>query len=1284
MEKIRVYEIAKELNTSSKRLMEKLDEIGVKVKNHMSLLEDNELKALYNHIGLYKDEHKANDEHAANNAHKDIVADKNGHLEHKEEDARNKHDPLKKSGVRIVRKVEINLDTKIEEDTAKEEKSSFNNDYPKQGSYKNSSKPTSSKNRNDNSHSSYSSAGNSGLRPGYIRDKNTQGTPVPHVRPAHATAAQAVQVTPASTAQVTPASTAQVTPASTAQVTPAAQVAPAPQATTVTLASQAATVTSASQVTTVETVPATHGEQITQAPKKKAQSNKKETDSIANENLDTTNVEVKTEKTHKKVTVNVKKQTTIDSEAIKPIETVKDKEMTSEKVKVPAGERSEVKIEKSENTQVADIENKPAVTYSNQNKPAATYSNQNRPTGSNNQNRPNAYNKDGAPNTYNRDNKPSGTYNNPNRDNKPSGTYNNPNRDNKPSGTYNNPNRPAGSYNNPNNPNRPAGSYNNPNRPAGTYNKEGGTTPYNRDARPAGSGTYNNPNRSAGSYNNATRPAGTYNNNRPSTGGYNKDGGSSTYNKDARPGSTGTYNNLNRSGSTGSYNNSRPPYNKDGGNSTYNKESRPGGTYNNDRNRGGSSSSSTSDLPSANVLLGKDQRKDFSYKKIEKNNNNNDNKKDTVRPQAPYSKGKKFIEPSAATIIGQKKGVNEVLSEEFILDAFYNDSQPRNKRLQRPRRNDKQQQKPKYIPPKAVLTSITIGEALTVKELAEQLKKTSTEVIKKLMIMDVMATLNQVIDFDTATLIALEFGIKTEKAIIINDEDILFDDTDDNLENLKTRPPVVVVMGHVDHGKTSLLDAIRETKAVASEAGGITQHIGAYVAEINGRSITFLDTPGHEAFTAMRLRGAQATDIAIIVVAADDGVMPQTIEAINHAKAANVSVIVAINKIDKKNINIDRVKQELSDHDILVEDWGGDVICVPVSAKKRENIDTLLEMVLLTADILELKVDYDRQAKGTVIEAKLDKSRGALATVLVQRGTLRVGDSIVTGTTVGRIRAMNDYTGKSIKEAGPSTPVEIVGLSEVPDAGEIFYAIEDEKVAKHLAEDRKNKQRDEQLRPSVGVKLEDLFSHIQEGKLKDLNIIIKGDVQGSVEAIKQSLLKLMNEEVRVRVIHDAVGAITESDISLAQVSGAIIIGFNVRPGYGVAELAENAGVDLRLYRVIYDAIDDVKAAMNGMLEPIYKEVVLGHIEIRQIFKVSGVGTIGGAYVTDGRVPRNSSIRVVRSGIVIFDGKLSSLKRFKDDAKEVAEGYECGVAIEKFNDIKEGDVIEAYAMEEVKR
>ncbi len=578
--------------------------------------------------------------------------------------------------------------------------------------------------------------------------------------------------------------------------------------------------------------------------------------------------------------------------------------------------------------------------------------------------------------------------------------------------------------------------------------------------------------------------------------------------------------------------------------------------------------------------------------------------------------------------------------------------------------------------------TILVPDSITVGELAERLDKPSTEVIKKLMLLGIMASVNEALDFDTASLIVEDFGAKVEKEIILTEEDKLFNDVEDAPESLVPRSPVVVVMGHVDHGKTSLLDTIRNSNVTDGEFGGITQHIGAYRVRINDKKITFLDTPGHEAFTAMRARGALVTDIAILVVAADDGIMPQTIEAINHAKAANVSIIVAINKIDKEGANPDRVRQELTEHGLVPEEWGGDTICVEVSAKQKINIDGLLEMVLLVAEMKELKANPNRPAKGTVIEAQLDKGRGPVATLLVQNGTIKTGDIVVAGTSVGRVRAMNDDKGKAIKKAGPSIPVEILGLSEVPDGGDVFYVVEDERKAREVVEARKFKAKQEAQKASQAVSLDTLFEQIEAGKMKDLNIIVKADVQGSVEAVRQSLERIANEEVRVNVIHGAVGAVNESDVMLASASNAIIVGFNVRPTPGATVAAASSEVDIRLYRVIYDAIEDIEAAMKGMLAPKFQEAITGHIEIRTTFKVSGVGTVGGAYVTDGKVHRSSLVRVVRDGIVIHEGELGSLKRFKDDVKEVASGYECGVSIEKFNDIKEGDIIEAYVMEQI--
>ena len=582
------------------------------------------------------------------------------------------------------------------------------------------------------------------------------------------------------------------------------------------------------------------------------------------------------------------------------------------------------------------------------------------------------------------------------------------------------------------------------------------------------------------------------------------------------------------------------------------------------------------------------------------------------------------------------------------------------------------------------LTEIEIPETITVKDFAAEMKKTTAEVIKKLLGYGIMATINQEIDFDTAFLIAGEFGITAKKKEVVTEEDILFDESEDKAEELQTRPPVIVVMGHVDHGKTSLLDAIRKTNVIEGEAGGITQAIGAYQVKVNDRLITFLDIPGHEAFTAMRARGAQITDIAILVVAANDGVKPQTIEAINHAKSAGIPIIVAINKIDLPDANVEKVKQELMAYDLVPEEWGGDTIFVPISAKKHENIDQLLEMVLLEADVLELKANPHKQAKGAVIEARLDKSKGAIATMLVQRGTLDVGDTIVVGSSIGRIRAMRDDKGKSVKAAGPSTPVEIMGLTEVPEAGDTFYEVKNEKVAKHLIERRKRQAREKAINQVNKVTLDNLFSQMEEGKLKVLNLIVKADVQGSVEAVKQSLEKLANEEVKVKVIHAAAGAVNQSDVTLAKVSNAIIIAFNVRPDNLAKEMAEKDEVEIKQYSVIYQAIDDVESAMKGMLEPKYEEKVIGNVEVRQTFRISNVGTIAGGFVTSGKVERNAGVRVIRDNVVIHDGKLATLKRFKDDVKEVSKGFECGMQIENYNDIKEGDIIEVYIMEEIKR
>ena len=582
------------------------------------------------------------------------------------------------------------------------------------------------------------------------------------------------------------------------------------------------------------------------------------------------------------------------------------------------------------------------------------------------------------------------------------------------------------------------------------------------------------------------------------------------------------------------------------------------------------------------------------------------------------------------------------------------------------------------------LTEITIPETISVKDLATELKKTASEIIMKLMSLGIMATLNNDIDFDTAFLVASEFGVTANKKEQITEEDVLFDESEDLANELAPRPPVVVVMGHVDHGKTSLLDVIRKTNVIEGEAGGITQGIGAYQVKVDDREITFLDTPGHEAFTQMRARGAQITDIAILVVAANDGVMPQTVEAINHAKSAGIPIIVAINKVDLPDANPQKVKEELMKYELVAEEWGGDTIYVEISAKKNINIDQLLEMVLLQADVLELKANPTKQAKGAVIEARLDKNKGAIASVLVQRGKLDIGDTVVVGTSIGRIRSMVNDKGKKVKFAGPSTPVEIMGLTEVPQAGDIFYEVKDEKMAKHLIERRKRQAREKSINQIGAITLDNLFGKMEEGKIKQLNLIIKADVQGSVEALVQSLNKLTNEEVKVRVIHSAAGAVTESDVTLAKVSNAIIIAFNVRPVSIAKEEAEKNEVEIKQYSVIYKVIEDIEAAMKGMLDPKFEEEIIGTAEIRQIFKISNVGTVGGAMVLTGKIERNAGVRVIRDDVVIHVGKLISLKRYKEDTKEVAKDFECGMQLEKYNDIKEGDIVEAFVMKEVKR
>ena len=660
-------------------------------------------------------------------------------------------------------------------------------------------------------------------------------------------------------------------------------------------------------------------------------------------------------------------------------------------------------------------------------------------------------------------------------------------------------------------------------------------------------------------------------------------------------------------------------------------------------------------------------------------------------PTEKLAAGTAHVDMSAANIELDKynEKYEQIAPSSSMSDSYTNKQKltQRSKQQGKPKQSKKEQEQAKLKKlemerQRRQKLEITLPDEITVGDLALKLKVTSAEIIKRLMMQGMMVSVNETIDYDTAALVAMDIGAKVEHEVVVTIEDRLIDDSEDDAGNLVPRDPVVCVMGHVDHGKTSILDVIRQANVAAGEAGGITQHIGAYrVKTEGGRYITFLDTPGHEAFTAMRARGALCTDIAILVVAADDGIMPQTVEAINHAKAANVSIIVAINKIDKPGANVERVMEGLTEYGLVPEEWGGDVICVPVSAKTHENIPTLLEMVTLVADVKELKANPDRMAKGTVIESRLDKGRGPVATVLVQNGTLHTGDVVIAGTAVGKVRIMTDDKGNKVETAGPSIPVEITGLDSVPTGGDTFNAVKDEKLARELVEQREYEAKQEQFKAYQKVTLDNLFSQIAEGEIKELPIIVKADVQGSVEAVKQSLEKLSNDEVRVKVIHGAVGAVNESDVMLAQVSNAIIVGFNVRPDSTARDNAAREGVEIRLYRVIYDAIEEIKAAMTGMLAPKYRDVDLGRAEVRQAYKISNVGTVAGCYVLEGKITRNANIRVVRDGIIIADDKLNSLKRFKDDVKEVAQGYECGMTLTKFNDIKEGDVFEAYIVEE---
>lgn len=681
-------------------------------------------------------------------------------------------------------------------------------------------------------------------------------------------------------------------------------------------------------------------------------------------------------------------------------------------------------------------------------------------------------------------------------------------------------------------------------------------------------------------------------------------------------------------------------------------------------------------------IVEKENQRDYSTRaSFKAKNNKYDETKQNKNKSRRFNEEEEYDEGKLKNLKQVDKLSNMFEDQEGGMLDYYDLSTERGKKGKRKnQKNTEERNKQKIFK----LTEITIPENISVKDLAAELKKTSGEVITKLMGLGIMATINQELDFDTAFLVAGEFGVTANKKEEVKEEDILFDESEDKAEDLVQRAPVVVVMGHVDHGKTSLLDAIRKTNVIEGEAGGITQHIGAYKVSINGREITFLDTPGHEAFTSMRARGAQITDVAILVVAADDGVMPQTVEAINHAKAAGIPIIVAINKIDVPGANPEKVKQELMKYELVPEEWGGDTVFVEISAKQHINIDQLLEMVLLVSDMQDLKVNPNKQAKGVVIEARLDKAKGPIASVLVQRGSLDVGDTVVVGTSIGRIRAMKDDKGKRVKCAGPSTPVEIMGLTKVPEAGETFYEVKDEKMAKHLIERRERKAREDAMNAYNKVTLSNLFEQMEHENLKQLNIIVKADVQGTAEALKQSLEKLSDNEVAVKVIHSNAGAINESDVNLAKAAKAIIIGFNVRPNATAKEVAEKQGVEIKLYSVIYQALEDVEAAMNGLLDPVYEEKVIGNVEVRQTFKVSNVGTIAGGYVKDGKVERNAGVRVIREDVVIHEGKLASLKRFKDDVKEVAKGFECGLQIENYNDIKEGDIIEVFVMEEIKR
>ena len=780
------------------------------------------------------------------------------------------------------------------------------------------------------------------------------------------------------------------------------------------------------------------------------------------------------------------------------------------------------------------------------------------------------------------------------------------------------------------------------NRTTREYNKDNNKENNNRDNRRNNYNSQNNPNY-----------------NRPSNNRENRDNG----NRDFR-----------RNNNNGNFNNKRDQQN--------NSDRPQRNNFRRDNRQNGDSTTYQVNKfikQAERSPLEQKESRDYSSQNIDKDKKKyNDKNANNMEAKKEKLDKNKLREENSRVSTSKLRGMS--IDSEGLMDLYERDSDVSRKSGAKKKKAQKLEMKQTKIIP---MTEVKLPETMTVKEFAEAIKKQSSDVIKKLFLMGIMATQNQDIDFDTAYLIASEYGITAEKEVVVTEEDILFDESEDKEEDLVPRPPIVVVMGHVDHGKTSLLDRLRKTNVVEGEAGGITQHIGAYKVKVKDREVCFLDTPGHEAFTAMRARGAQITDIAIIIVAADDGIKPQTIEAIDHAKAAGVSILVAINKIDKPGANIERVKQQLLEVGLVPEEWGGDTICVPISAHTGEGIDNLLEMLLLIADMKDLKANPNKQAKGTVIEARLDKTRGTIVSMLVQRGQLNVGDTIVVGDMVSKIRAMKDDKGRSVKVAGPSTPVEILGLSHVPETGEVFYEVENEKVAKKLIEKRIEKQRIDLIKQGSKITLDDLFGQIKQGKIKDLNIIIKADVQGSVEAMKDSLVKLSNDEVRVNVIHASTGGIKESDVTLASVSNAIIIGFNVRPETEAQAQAKKEKVDMRLYSVIYDAINDVEIALKGMMPKKYKEVMYGTAEVRRIFKITGVGIVAGCYVKTGKILRGAMVRLVRDNIVLLEIKIDSLKREKDDVKEVNEGYECGIRLENHNDIKEGDIFECFIMEEEK-